>query len=191
MQTMISEMVNSGSSFWVNYDNWTEGMGYGQFTTGHLILVLCSALLNAIIIMHYRKADSTKKIRIRRIIALMLVVIEGARLTVLYLQGIQIIRFLPIEVCSFAGYSIICDSIWPENKFLPQLLVTIFLPAAIMQHISPTTTGMPLWNYFTMIQFLYHGLVIAYVLARFLSGEIRLTYGSPSGRESVSGDYRV
>ncbi len=173
---MITDMVRSGSDFWINYDYPQPGKGYGQFSIGHLILVLCSSLLITAIIVIYKKHDEAGRIRMRRVIALMLVIIETVRLTFLYLQGIEIIRYLPLEVCSFAGYTIICDAIWPKNRFLPEMLVTIFLPAAIMQHISPSTTILPLCNYFTFSQFLYHGLIIGYALARFLNGEIRLTY---------------
>ena len=169
-------MLRSGSSFWINYENYTPGTGYGQFSIGHLILVLCSALLITSIILTYKKADKAGRIRIRRTIALLLVVIETIRLSFLHIQGIDLKSYLPLEMCSFAGYSIIGDAIWPENKFFPQLLVTIFLPAAIMQHVSPSTSVLPLINYFTFSQFVFHGLVIAYILARFLSGEIRLTY---------------
>ena len=169
-------MLNSGSSFWINYENPPEGVGYGQFSSGHLILVLCSALLITVIVATYKKSDKAKRIRMRRTIALVLAVLEVVRLTFMYLQGVTIIRYLPLEVCSFAGYSIMCDSIWTENRFLPELLVTIFLPGALMQHLSPTTTVLPLVNYYTFHQFLFHGLIIAYVLSRFLSGEIRLTY---------------
>ena len=173
---MITDIVRSGSSFWFNYQNYPAGVGYGQFSLGHLILVLCSSILITFIVINYKKAEEAGRIRIRRTIALLLVIIETVRLTILHLQGVDLKSYLPLEVCSFAGYSIICDAIWKENKFLPELLVTIFLPAAIMQHVSPSTSVLPLCNYFTFSQFTYHGLVIAYVLARFLSGEIQLTY---------------
>ena len=173
---MFVNTLRSGSKFWINYENPPKGVGYGQFSVGHLILVLCSALLVVLIVALYKKSDQTRRIRIRRGIAIALVVLECVKQTFLYIQGTPMIRYLPLEVCSFAAYAIICDAIWVKNKFLPEMLVTIFLPAAIMQHVSPSTSVLPLCNYFTFSQFAFHGLIIAYILARFLSGEIRLTY---------------
>ena len=173
---MIKDILNAGYSFFINYENPPAGIGYGQFSRGHLILVLCSALMTTVIVINYKKAGQTGRIRLRRTIALLLVILELVKQTFLYLQGVHLVRYLPLEVCSFAAYAIICDSILTENRFLPELLVTIFLPAAIMQHISPSTAVLPLVNYFTFSQFFFHGLIIAYVLSRFLSGEILLTY---------------
>ena len=173
---MVTNALRSGSEFWINYENAPKGVGYGQFSVGHLILALCSALLVTLIVVFYKKADKVRRIRIRRTIAVLLVIIDILRMTFMHLLGVNLKGYLPLEVCSFAGYAVILDSIWPENKFLPELLVTIFLPGAIMQHVAPSSSRLPLLNYFSFSQFLFHGLIIAYILARFLGGEIRLTY---------------
>jgi uncharacterized membrane protein YwaF len=56
------------------------------------------------------------------------------------------------------------------------MLLTMFLPAAIMAILVPTTSTLPAINFYTIHQFLYHGLIIAYVMTRFLYGEIPLSY---------------
>ena len=56
------------------------------------------------------------------------------------------------------------------------MLLTLFLPAAVMAILFPTTSDLPVFNFYVIHQFLYHDLIIAYILARFLNREIPLTY---------------
>lgn len=162
--------------FWKHKEFVPTGVGYGQFTLQHLLLVCFSVLLTVWITRDYKKSNRDRRIMIRRIIAALLMVGEVLKLIVMYLGGVDVTEYLPLEICSFAAYSIVCDSIWPDNQVFPQMLITLFLPGAIMTHIVPTTTMLPLVNFFTLHQFIFHGLIVAYVVARFYAGEIKIDY---------------
>ncbi len=162
--------------FWTHQENIPEGLGFGQFSPAHFIWLGIVVLFTVLISLKYKKSDFDGRVAIRRIIAAVLLVTEVIKMYLIARDGVDIMEYLPLEVCSFAEYSIICDSIWPNNKFFPDLLLTLFLPAAVMALIFPTTAVLPAINYFTINQFLFHGLIIAYVIARFVSGEIRVQY---------------
>ena len=162
--------------FWTHKDNIPEGYGYGQFTPAHYGLIVFTVLLTIVTTVAYGASNAHTRIVILRTIAATLIISDIIKMIVIALSPVKFSDYLPLELCSFAAYSIVCDSIVPDNTFFPVLLVTLFLPAAIMAIIFPTTTPLPVFNFHSIHQFLFHGLIVAYVMARFINGEIPLSY---------------
>ena len=121
----------------------------------------------------YIGSDQNSRIIILRSIAAVLLISEVIKLIVMKFTGVPVLENLPLEVCSFAGYSIIIDSIFPGETIMTELL---FMPAAVMALIFPTTSILPVFNFYTIQQFLYHALIIAYVIARYAAGEFSFSY---------------
>ncbi|MBQ7991396.1 MAG: YwaF family protein [Solobacterium sp.] len=162
--------------FWTHKDNIPEGMGYGQFTWSHFLWIAASVLFVTCFVFFYRQADPQGKLFMLRLTGVLLIVIDIIKMILIRFSDVDFYEYLPLELCSFAAYSTVCDSFWTGNTFFPQMLVTLFLPAAIMAVLFPTTSDLPAWNFYSIHQFLYHDLIIAYVAARFICGEILLTY---------------
>ena len=162
--------------FWLHQEQASGEYGYGQFTIKHLLLIALTVIATAFVCVVYIDSDAQTRIIIRRTIGITLMVIEVIKMIVLSKIDVKVSDYLPLEVCSFAAYFIVIDSFWLGNDILPQMLLTLFLPAAIMAVIFPTTTKLPAFNFFTIHQFVFHGLIIMYVFARFFALEIPLTY---------------
>ncbi len=162
--------------FWTHKDNMPEGHGYGQFSFSHFMWIAACALFTAFVTFIYRRALPGQRITILRTLSFTLIASEIIKMIVLARSDIRFSDYLPLELCSFAGYSIFLDSLFPGNAFFPQMLLTLFMPAALMAILFPTTSTLPSFNFFTIHQFLYHALIVAYVIARFACGEILITY---------------
>ncbi len=163
--------------FWTHKENIPEGKGYGQFTASHFIWIAVTILFTAAVSFLYKSFGPVQKLILLRTLSFTLIIIDIIKLIVIAVtKEVKVSDFLPLELCSFAGYSIFFDSLFPGNAFFPQLLVTLFMPAAIMAVVFPTTTPLPSFNFYSIHQFLYHGLIIAYVIARYANGEIICTY---------------
>ena len=162
--------------FWTHISHIPDSMGYGQFTKKHFFWIAITAVFISAVVCFYRLADMPARIVILRTIAAALIISDVAKLVLTGLAGGDVYEYLPLELCSFAAYSIVCDSIWVGNTVFPLMLLTMFMPAAIMALLFPTTTTLPAWNIYTIHQFFYHGLIIAYVMARFVCKEIPLSY---------------
>lgn len=167
--------------FWTHKYHIPAGQGFGQFSRGHFLWLAVSVLFVAVISFVYKTAGAAERIVILRTIAACLIGIDVLKLILIHYAGVDVTEFIPLEICSFAAYSIVFDSIWPANTFFPGLLITLFLPAAIMAILFPTTATLPAVNFYSIHQFLYHDLIIAYVTARFISGEIPLDYAGVWG----------
>ena len=162
--------------FWTHRDNIPEGLGFGQFTLYHFIWLAAVTLLIVLTAVGYKKSNREGRIRIRRVIAAILAISEVFKLIMVVRDGVDVTQYLPLEICSFAAYAIILDSIWPDTNFFAEMLLILFLPAATMALLFPTVTPLPAINFFTIHQFVFHGLIAAYVVSRFSSGEIKLDY---------------
>ncbi len=168
--------------FWIHRDHIPEGVtGYGQFSFGHFVWLLLTVLLTALTAWLYRHGGPADKLLILRSIAAALMILEALKMFLMWRTGVSVSENLPLEICSFAAYSIVLDSIHPERPFFSMMLLVLFLPAAIMAVLFPTTSPLPAVNFYTIHQFLYHGLIIAYVLARYLAGEIPVLYSEVWG----------
>ena len=162
--------------FWTHKDNMPEGHGYGQFTPAHFAWIALCAILTVFAVILYRNLAIPDRILFRRTIAATLIIIDIIKLFVMKVTGVNVWDYLPLELCSFAAYFIVCDSIWQGNAIIPQLLLTIFMPAAIMAILFPTTSTLPSFNFYSIHQFLFHVLIVMYVMARFFASEIPLSY---------------
>ena len=164
------------NDFFTHYENIQNTIGYGLFTKGHFFLLTISLLIIIFIINKYSKSDNDNKLKIRRFIGIFLIIIDVIKMIIMIIQPVDATNYLPLEICSFAAYSIVLDSIYKDNKFFSEMLLLLFLPAAMVALLVPTTIKLPIFNFFTIHQFLYHLLIIAYVLMRYLNKEINITY---------------
>lgn len=162
--------------FWKQIGFVPEGVGYGLFSYAHFLLIGMIAILSIAIIYIYGISTPETRALIRLMIAGALILLEIIKYSTIVLTHGDLKNYLPLEICSLAGYLIIIDSLQNGTSFTTEMLLIVFLPAAIMALVYPTTVVLPFHNIFTYHQFLYHGLIVAYVLSRFTAGEISLEY---------------
>ena len=162
--------------FWTHQDFIPEGLGFGQFSLIHIFLLFLSIVFIVLIIVKYKNSDAQSRISIRKKIAISLAVCEIVKMITMILTKARVTNNLPLEICSFAEYIIILDALIKERKVYSSMLLYLFLPAAIMALIFPTTSILPLFNFYTIHQYIFHALIIAYALMRFISKETQLDY---------------
>ncbi|MBQ9046690.1 MAG: YwaF family protein [Solobacterium sp.] len=150
--------------------------GYGQFSGTHLLLVGIWTVFMAAYCILYVRCGMKARNDMRTAVAAALLVSEVVKMGIIYFTHQGASEYLPCEICSFAAYSIVVDAFIPGNDFLRELMVVMFLPAAIMALIFPTTTRLPVLNFFTFHQYFYHALIIAYILGCFFARETSMTY---------------
>lgn len=162
--------------FFAHVENIPEGIGYGQFTPTHFTLIAIALILVAVIFRVYRMSGEKQRLVIRRAIALTLIAAEVIKFSVMAYIGVDITIYLPLEICSFAVWAIVYDAARYRSRSVHGILMYIFFPAALMALLFPSTTESPALNFFSIYQFLFHALIIAYVISRFLCGELKTGY---------------
>ena len=166
------------SVFWMHKDAYAAigGKGFSYFSLPHLIWL---AILFAGIVLFtcvYRKLPGARREGLRKGAALFLILSEIAKQCVVGLTGAPVTIYLPLHICSFAEYAILIDALWPENRFFKPILCYAFLPSAFMAMLFPTATAYHPISFYAMHHFAMHSCIVAYILARYASGEIAIGY---------------
>lgn len=150
--------------------------GYGQFSGAHLLLLgIWTVFMVAYCIVYFRCGIIARN-HMRIAVAIVLLLSDEVKMGIIRFTHQGFSDYLPCEICSFVAYAIVIDAFIPGNGFLLELMVVMFLPAAIMALIFPTTIRLPVLNFFTFHQYFYHSLIIAYILGRFFARETSMTY---------------
>jgi hypothetical integral membrane protein (TIGR02206 family) len=164
--------------FWMHKDAYAAmgGKGFSCFSLPHLIWL---AVLFAGIVFFtclYRQSQDERRNSIRKLVALFLILSEIAKQCIVCLTDGPGSTHLPLHICSFAEYVILIDALWPENRFFKPLLCYAFLPSAFMAMLFPTATAYYPLSFYAIHHFVLHASIVAYIIARYSSGEIRISY---------------
>jgi len=149
--------------------------GFSIFSLPHFLWLAAVMALIVVFIFFYRRGSDKRRDNMRKAAALILILFEIAKQCVISLSG-AVNHGLPLEICSFAEYTILADAMWQKNRFLKHLLAYAFMPAAVVALLLPTAVIYPPVSFFAAHQFLMHGLIVAYIVARYSAGEIEPRY---------------
>ncbi|MBP5289467.1 MAG: YwaF family protein [Clostridia bacterium] len=166
------------NTFWMHKSIYTQlgGKGFSFFSLPHLIWLAVLVAAIALFAFVYRVSSAGRRGNIRKGAALFLILFEIGKQCVLALTGAPVAHNLPLHFCSFAEYAILIDALWPENRLFKPLLCYAFLPAAFVALLFPTTTAYAPISFYPIHHFILHACIVAYILARYAAGEIRLDY---------------
>ena len=170
--------IFSLEDFWTYRDGndpTVEG-GFEIFSKPHFIWLGVLFLFTLIYAIFYYRSGEKSRSNMRKSLAIFLIMYEIFHQSVSSFVGVPRGLYLPLEFCSLAEYTIMFDALWPENRITKQFLVFPFLPAAIIALTFPTANIYPPISMFAMHQFIMHGLIVAYVIARYTAGEIKPRY---------------
>ena len=164
--------------FWMHSTEYNAlgGKGFSCFSVPHLIWLAVLFAAIALFAWIYRRLSAERRGNMRKGVALVLILFEIGKQCVVGLTGAPVAVNLPLHICSFAEYAILIDALWPDNRFFKPLLCYAFLPSAFMALLFPTTTAYHPLSFYPMNHFVLHASIVAYILARYTAGEIRLDY---------------
>ena len=170
--------MSSWEIFWSYVDTLTaHGIGgFSLFSLPHFLWLAFLFLLIIAYIFVYHRGEEKTRDNMRKVLGLFLILFEIFKQCVMALTGAPTNVHLPLEICSFGEYAIILDAMWPKNRIMKQVLLLEFLPAAVIAIMLPSAIVYPPLNIYVAHQFIMHGGIIAYVVARYHAGEIELKY---------------
>ena len=164
--------------FWIYRDGSDPSIenGFEIFSTAHVLWLAFLFLLTLIYTISYRRSGDKGRANMRKGLAFVLIIYEILHQCIGSFVGVPRGLYLPLEICSLGEYTILIDAMWPENRLTKQLLAFAFLPAAGMALMFPTATVYPPISIFAIHQFVMHGAIVAYIVARYSEKEIKPRY---------------
>ncbi|MBR5059205.1 MAG: YwaF family protein [Clostridia bacterium] len=161
--------------FWIHRDQIYEqelSIGFKTFSAGHIIWLLGIIAFCFLTGLLYRRLGENGRDRMRKILGLVIVALEYLKVIVMGLCGIKMLEFVPLHLCSAAGFAVVIYAFWPRMKALGQIFAYVFMPAAMLAVAFPSSTMYPWWNFYCLHTFIFHALLIAFFVWLFMSGEV-------------------
>ncbi len=156
----------------------SEGLnvGFGTLSLAHFCWFAAMVAGIVAYVIFYRRSGERGRDNIRKASALFIILFEILKQCVVALTGVSNTETLPIELCSLAEYAMLADAMWPEERFFRQPFLLLFLPTATMALVFPTVVDYPFYSFYTIHQFVLHAVIVAYIIARYATGEFRPAY---------------
>ncbi|MBQ7173356.1 MAG: YwaF family protein [Clostridia bacterium] len=165
------------NGFWEYIDGSAEaGKGFTCFSLPHLLWLAVLAAGIFFFSFAYKRSNEKGRDNLRKGMALFLILFEFGKQCVVGLTGAPAAVHLPLHICSFAEFAILIDAFWPNNRLFKPVLCYAFLPAASMALLFPTVTAYPPISFYAIHQFVLHAAIIAYIIARYAGGDMRMNY---------------
>ena len=167
------------NTFWLHRDQIYEqglSLGFHVFSVGHLLWLIALALFCWLTARFYCSRDEKGRDNMRKVCGLVIVLLEYLKVIVLGLFGVHMAEFVPLHLCSAAGLGVLVYALWPRMNWLGQVFAYAFVPAALLAVIFPSTTMYPWWNFYCLHTFVIHGLILAFFVWLFVSGEVVPNY---------------
>lgn len=146
-------------------------VGYELFSPPHLGAIIVSFLMIVSITVMYAVSAPRRKASIRRLTAVIPVVLIIVRLTYVVLYGASVVYELPLHLCSMTGFFCFIYEFSLKNSpyirsVLGQAMYSLCLPGALMAILFPNGTIYPIIHYISFESYLFHILIISYICIR-------------------------
>ena len=168
--------------FWLEKTLLPKEMGYGLFSTAHLLS--CGILLLFILLLYkgFRALQEGPQRRILQGIAVFMPLLEAFKLGLLLYEGVFAGDYVPLYLCSMGMYlfPIVAFSRHPRRASYAGTVSLLFvLPGAVMALLFPNWIGYyPAISFMSLYSYIWHGLLILFPLCAFGMGLIILQKSS-------------
>lgn len=148
-----------------------EGYGFVLFSRQHLLWLAAFVVISAVCCVLYRKGDSEKRKRWRKVVAALLLADELFKTVMLLIGGNFMMKYLPLHLCSINIFLIAIHA-WKPSKLLGNFLYLICIPGAIAALLFCTWAMLPPLNFMYIHSFTIHILLALYPIMLTVGGDI-------------------
>ena len=170
----------SFDNFWLYTEEAIKenlNVGFELYSRGHLIWLLALAVGSLIVIPVYLRGSQRRQEKMKKIFALFLLISEIVKDIIIVIIGAPIAAYLPLHLCGYAILFLMIDAFMPKQKYTGQLIAYAFGPGALSALLFCSWTVLPLfWNFMTIHSFIFHWVIVTYLIMRLANGEIRPDY---------------
>lgn len=153
-----------------------EGVGFTIYGREHLLWLGVLAVMCAAMVIGYRRMNAGARRRFARITATGLLALELLRDLYIIAAGGWMWCYLPLHPCSFTMFFMVLWA-WKPRKVWGNLMYGYGLAGALAALLFCNWTNQPIWQFQTIYSFLFHGMLVGWILMTLIGGDIR-----PEGR---------
>lgn len=153
-----------------------DHIGFTLFGVFHILVLILSAFLIWAICHVYKGLENTKRLKMIRIIAAVIVILELVQqFSFPILHGMVVIEYLPFQLCGLMIFVITIYAINPSRfgETSGEILYALGLAGFAAALFFPNWTMYPIMNFYNLKSFAIHALQMSFVLMLVITGEIR------------------
>lgn len=173
-------------NFWTYQLNLPPNVGYELFGKVHLCILAIATVLGGIYVYLFVRAGHsidpvksapTKRGRAERdraikILGTLSIILILARIVYVVVMGESLLYELPLHLCSLAGIMCFVYSL-TKIDFLGRTLYSVCAPGALLAMVFPNGNMYPPISFITIQSYLFHLIIILFVISILLDGRIR------------------
>lgn len=153
-----------------------EDVGFSLYGWQHLTWLAFLGILCVAMVLTYGRMDSRARRRFARLTATGLLLLEILRDAYIIVSGGWEWEYLPLHPCSFTMFFMVIWA-WKPAKVWGNLMYGYGLAGAMAALLFCNWTNQPLMQFQTIYSFVFHGMLVGWILMALLAGDIR-----PRGR---------
>ncbi|MCL2377104.1 MAG: YwaF family protein [Defluviitaleaceae bacterium] len=154
-------------------DRPDAGYGFGMYSVTHFVVLAVIAVIIAAMCIGYKRMDDASRLKMVRIIAYTLVVIEIMQVSSypIFHDGFRV-EYFSLHLCGIMIFVGLAYAIKPSET-VGEILYAVGLPGYLAAFAFPNWTMYPLLNFYAIKAFTTHGLQIAFILMLIFAGQVR------------------
>lgn len=154
------------------------GVGFDLFGWQHFTVLGVLTAVSAPVVAAGCRMTERCMLRLMRVLSVAMVVSELLRCLTLAVLGAYSVGYLPLHLCSFSMFICLYWAWHPDSDGGGQMLWSLVLPGALAALLFPDWTGMPVVHFQSLHSFIYHAMLVQFVLIAVISGRARPRMGS-------------
>ncbi len=154
------------SLFWRYRKFLPAGTGYEYFSRPHVFML---GLILAVTVLAYawsRGASERARWAVLRAMPIVMLAMEALKDGLLYVQGADMIGYLPLQLCSLGVVAMILAAYLPGERgrrFFGELTCTLNAPGAIAALLFPNWNhSYMLWSFFSIHSYSWHTMLLVF-----------------------------
>ena len=162
------------SYFFYYQDDLPTDVGFGYFGPEHIIWLVIIIAISSAFAAVLHNSDKNRSKRYSQILGWTIAVIYVIRELFIACTGHMSIYELPFHLCIITGYLCLAHAL-TGNRIIGHFLYAGGLPGTVFALLTPDWTVYPAFSFISITNFLYHGLIVTYVIGQLASGRFEIS----------------
>ena len=136
-------------------------MSFSLFGPYHIGWLIVTTITVALVSKYFKKLDTKNQKVFQQKTAWFILLAEISKITYLVINNEFAMKYLPLELCSFAIWAIFYHA-YTNNPIIGETLYNIFLPGAIAALLFCNWTHRPIYEFMSLFSFIFHLTIVMY-----------------------------
>lgn len=156
--------------YFTYWDDLPADSGFDHFGKIHMTWLAGIVLVIIISSILYLKCKNDRQIRVLKILAVIMLIMEAYKDSVLIATGNMSIQYLPLHLCGIAIFIEALFAFFPCS-FLGELTCVVCLPGAAAALLFPDWSRYPVINFMNLHGFILHTILVLFPILIMLSDQ--------------------